>query len=68
MPPDQTLRRKVLWIVTTLAALCVAFGYTLESRLKYDGGAAAEIAAVDLYARGSTSVFYDDLALEPLPK
>ncbi len=31
-----------------------------------DGGGALDIAAVDLYAGGSTSVFYDDLVLVPL--
>ncbi|MHC4989895.1 MAG: thrombospondin type 3 repeat-containing protein [Planctomycetota bacterium] len=31
-----------------------------------DGGGALDIAAVDLYANGSTSVFYDDLVLEPI--
>jgi hypothetical protein len=30
------------------------------------GGGAAEIAAVDLYANGSTSIYYDDLYLGPL--
>jgi hypothetical protein len=33
-----------------------------------DGGGAADIAAVDLFANGSSSVFYDDLVLEPLRK
>jgi hypothetical protein len=30
------------------------------------GGGALDIAAVDLHANGSSSVFYDDLALEPI--
>jgi hypothetical protein len=31
-----------------------------------EGGGALDIAAVDLYANGSTSVYYDDLVLEPI--
>ncbi len=31
-----------------------------------DGGGALDIAAVDLYAQGSTSIFYDDLVLVPV--
>lgn len=30
------------------------------------GGGALDIAAVDLYAKGSSSVFYDDMLLEPI--
>lgn len=32
------------------------------------GGGAPNIAAVDLYAQDSTSIFYDDLSLAPLPR
>jgi hypothetical protein len=31
-----------------------------------DGGGALDIAAVDLYANGATSLYYDDLKLEPI--
>ena len=31
-----------------------------------DGGGALSVAAVDLYANGSSSVYYDDLELEPI--
>jgi hypothetical protein len=33
---------------------------------RIDGGGALDIAAVDLYANGSTQVFYDDLLITPV--
>ncbi len=33
-----------------------------------NGGGALDISAVDLFANNSTSVYYDNLALEPLPR
>ncbi len=40
-------------------------GYAWTGGVLGGGGGALRIAAVDLYAQGSTAVFYDDLALEP---
>ncbi len=40
--------------------------YTWTGGVSGGGGGALDIAAVDLYANGSSSVFYDDLRLEPV--
>jgi hypothetical protein len=40
--------------------------YTWTGGVLGEGGGVSEIAAVDLYANGSSSVFYDDLKLAPL--
>ncbi len=39
--------------------------YTWTGGVLGDGGGALDIAAVDLYANGSSSIFYDDILLEP---
>ena len=41
--------------------------YSWTSGVLGGGGGALDIAAVDLYANGSATVFYDDLLLEPIP-
>ena len=41
--------------------------YTWTGGVLGDGGGALDVAVVDLFANGSTSVYYDDLILEPLP-
>ena len=40
--------------------------YTWTGGVLGEGGGALDIAAVDLFANGSTSVYYDDLVLEPI--
>ena len=42
--------------------------YTWTGGIIGDGGAALDIAAVDLYANGSSSVYYDDLVLDPISR
>ncbi len=41
--------------------------YSWTGGILGDGGGALDIAAVDLFAQGSSSIYYDDLILEPLP-
>ncbi|MBU0639554.1 MAG: hypothetical protein KKB50_11870 [Planctomycetes bacterium] len=44
----------------------IGFGeYSWTGGVLGDGAGAADIAALDLYANGSTSVYYDSLALKP---
>ncbi len=40
--------------------------YTWTGGILGEGGGALDIAAVDLFGNGSTSVYYDDLVLEPI--
>ncbi len=40
--------------------------YTWTGGVLGDGGGALEIAGIDLFAKNSSSIFYDDIALEPL--
>ena len=40
--------------------------YSWTGGILGDGGGALDIAAVDLFAAGSSEVFYDDLVLEPI--
>ena len=39
--------------------------YSWTGGIYGDGGGAAGIAAVDVFANGSSSVYYDDLSLRP---
>jgi len=40
--------------------------YSWTGGILGDGGGALDVAAVDLFANGSTSLYYDDLTLEPI--